>query len=249
MKTMITTTTNPKAGNFLKISNDLLASTKITSSEKLFFSYIIGWQNNGKVCFESNSNIATHLGKTVSGLRSLITRANKKYDFFQSTQYDIDLTRSDNATSTHEIKVDVDLLKKFLNVIVLPNEKEIIVPTAEMIANNPEAVEAPIKAEVLTGKALSEVNKHNHIIPPMLEETKYDVPTLEEKANNEEITDEEVRFQLENLLNDLKVKSRKVEDMDTYNKLDVLEKNFSDSPTELIIEYLHEISQLMSAKQ
>lgn len=244
---MITTTRNSKDNNFLKISNELLASAEITSSEKIFFSYIIGWQTNGKVCFESNSSIAKNLGMKVSGLRSLIRRANKKYDFFQSTQFDIELKRSDNTTSKHEIRVDVELLKEFLNEIVSLNVEKII-SSAGVFATNSEVVEVPIKTDVVSAKIPSEGIIHSPVFPLQFEESINDVATLEEKGNNEEITDQQIRFQLENLLNDLKVKSIKAKDMDTYNKLDVLEKDFKNTSTDIIIEFLDE-SKLILAKQ
>jgi len=96
--------------NFLKVNYNLLASTKLTSTQKLFISYIIGWGKNGKICFETNDTLASKFGMKYGGIRSVITELNK-HDFFQSVREDYN---KKNSTSKHEIKVNVDKLENFL---------------------------------------------------------------------------------------------------------------------------------------
>lgn len=98
--------------NFVKVTYNLLATTKLSSTQKLFISYIIGWQKNGKVCFETNNNLALKFGMKYSGIRSVITELNKR-DFFKSKSKDYD---KKTGTSGHEITVDVDKLEKFLGL-------------------------------------------------------------------------------------------------------------------------------------
>lgn len=96
---------------FLKVDYDLLSSTELHSTQKLFIAYIIGWQRNKKVCRETNNNLATRFGMKYSGIRTLIRELNK-LDFFQSVAFDYN--KSVN-TSGHEITVDETKLKLFLS--------------------------------------------------------------------------------------------------------------------------------------
>ena len=110
--------------NFLLITSNLKRTTKLTSSEKMLLSHIIGWQNNGKVCFESNDTLAFEIGLKYEGIRSLIKYLNR-YDFFSSI---VDNTKKVNEkfTSTHHLIVDVDKLNDFINnptMERIPNDK------------------------------------------------------------------------------------------------------------------------------
>lgn len=95
---------------FLQVDYDLLSTTKLHSTQKLFLAYIIGWQRNGLVCKETNNTLAKKFGLKYSGIRTLISDLNK-FDFFQSIAKDYN---ESNSTSGHEIKVDIKKLKSFL---------------------------------------------------------------------------------------------------------------------------------------
>ncbi|MGL2999430.1 hypothetical protein [Flavobacterium sp. RSSB_23] len=112
--------------NFVKVNYNLLATKKLSSTQKLFVSYIIGWQENGKICFETNNTLALKFGMKYGGMRSVITTLNK-FDFFTAIKdYD-----ERTGTSGHEITVNIDLLESFLlpdkktNKIDCANEKSI----------------------------------------------------------------------------------------------------------------------------
>lgn len=105
--------------NFIQVEYDLLASTKLDSTGKLFIAYILGWQKNDKICRETNNNLAKRMGLKHSGIRSLLKRLNK-YDFFESIVIDFD---SESRTSGHIITVDESLLKSFLNGTVNDSKK------------------------------------------------------------------------------------------------------------------------------
>ncbi|CAA9198272.1 hypothetical protein FLA105534_02048 [Flavobacterium bizetiae] len=96
--------------NFVKVSYNLLATTKLSSTQKLFVSYILGWQKNGKVCFETNNTLASKFGKKYGGIRSVLRELNK-HDFFKSVKKDYD---EKTGTSGHEITVNIDKLDAFL---------------------------------------------------------------------------------------------------------------------------------------
>jgi hypothetical protein len=96
--------------NFVKVSYNLLATTKLSSTQKLFVSYILGWQTNGKVCFETNNTLASKFGKKYGGIRSVLRELNK-HDFFKSVKKDYD---EKTGTSGHEITVNIDKLDTFL---------------------------------------------------------------------------------------------------------------------------------------
>jgi hypothetical protein len=97
--------------NFLQVNYDLLATTKLSSTQKLFIAYIIGWQMKDKICFETNKNLAKKFGKQYGGIRTVISTLNK-FDFFNSNKKDYN---EKTQTSGHEITVNTDKLEKFLN--------------------------------------------------------------------------------------------------------------------------------------
>lgn len=105
--------------NFIQVEYDVLASTELDSTEKLFIAYILGWQKNGKECRETNNTLAKRMGLKYGGIRSLLNRLNE-YDFFQSTVIDFD---SESRTSGHVIRVNESLLKSFLNGTVKDSKK------------------------------------------------------------------------------------------------------------------------------
>jgi hypothetical protein len=100
-----------KKQNFVQVNYDLLATKKLNSTQKLFISYIIGWQKNNLICKETNNNLASRFGRKYSGIRTILNELNK-YDFFKSVQIDYN---GESGTSGHEITVDEDNLKLFLN--------------------------------------------------------------------------------------------------------------------------------------
>lgn len=97
---------------FLQVDYDLLSTTQLHSTQKLFIAYILGWQRNELVCRETNNNLATRFGMKYSGIRTLIRELNK-FEFFQSISFDYN---ESNRTSGHEMKVDESKLKAFLNL-------------------------------------------------------------------------------------------------------------------------------------
>lgn len=96
--------------NFVKVPYNLLKTTKLSSTQKLFISYILGWQKNGKICFETNNNLALRFGLKYSGIRSVLRELNK-LDFFNSVKKDYN---EKTGTSGHEITVNIDKLETFL---------------------------------------------------------------------------------------------------------------------------------------
>ncbi|MBC5837594.1 hypothetical protein [Flavobacterium muglaense] len=96
--------------SFVKVDYNLLATTKLSSTQKLFVSYIIGWQKNGKICFETNNTLALKFGMKYGGMRSVITTLNK-FDFFKAIKKDYD---ERTGTSGHEIRVNIEKLESFL---------------------------------------------------------------------------------------------------------------------------------------
>ena len=106
--------------NFIQINNYLLSSLKLTLQEKVFLAYIIGWQKNGKVCYETNASIGKQLGITKSSIRYIISSLNK-FDFFRSTQYGKKPEKG-SYTSTHTITVDEDKLSQFLASPEIPTK-------------------------------------------------------------------------------------------------------------------------------
>ncbi len=99
---------------FTKVTDSLrrISVKEITSTQKIFFAYIIGWQEKGKTLTAKNKYIADQLGLTESGIRKTIS-TSKKFDFFSSIQ--LGNKKGENGyTSTHEIKIDIDKFNEYL---------------------------------------------------------------------------------------------------------------------------------------
>ena len=119
-----------KKQNFVQVNYDLLSTKKLNSTQKLFISYIIGWQKNELICRETNNNLASRFGKKYSGIRGVLNELNK-YDFFNAVQKDYN---GENGTSGHEITVDEAELKLFLNDGKKENDNSPTKPAAEPLA-------------------------------------------------------------------------------------------------------------------
>jgi hypothetical protein len=159
--------------NFTIVGNDLLASTKLNSTQKLFISYILGWQKNNLSCKVTNNNLASHFGMKYAGIRTMLNTLNKM-DFFTTTQYGY---RNEKGiwTSGHEIRVDEKELNEFLS-----NEKKAIAThTIELEISNPIENDEVVE-EVKTQKMNEEgvvaktptflsgrvgVNEHGKLVP------------------------------------------------------------------------------------
>lgn len=100
--------------SFVMVNNDLLASTRLNSTQKLFISYIIGWQKSNLTCKMTNRNLAKHFGMKYAGMRSMINKLIKK-GLLESTQFGHTVDNS-SWTSGHEIKVNEAMLNEFLKV-------------------------------------------------------------------------------------------------------------------------------------
>lgn len=150
--------------NFVQVNYDLLATTKLSSTQKLFISYIIGWQKNRKICKETNNNLALRFGMKYGGIRSVLTELNK-FDFFESVQKNYD---GKTSTSGHEITVDVDKLNAFLTTETRikkndSTKKEINQPIPVMIDIQHNGSNEDIN-ENISEVNTRELNKNNNLI-------------------------------------------------------------------------------------
>lgn len=140
-----------KKQNFVQVNYDLLATKKLNSTQKLFISYIIGWQKNGLICRESNNRLASRFGMSYSGIRTVLNDLNK-HDFFDSVQKDYN---GENGTSGHEITVDEAELTLLLNdgkkendnSPTKPTAKPNVQPESESIAEDATQDEMKIESE------------------------------------------------------------------------------------------------------
>ena len=112
---------------FLMIHESLLSSTKLNLSQKALIAYILGWQANDKICFQTNTKIGEALGLKKSGAISLI-RSLKTFEFFTSIQV---------STTGHQLIIDSDKLNEFLSVSTdtkpVKKEQPKLEPTAPIV--------------------------------------------------------------------------------------------------------------------
>lgn len=94
----------------IKINHDLL-QTSLSMTEKIFISYILEWQDNNKICNESNAVLAKRFRLTIHGIRFIIKKLNN-YDFFQSTYSKSIINGS--YFSKRTITIDMDKLIQYV---------------------------------------------------------------------------------------------------------------------------------------
>ncbi len=145
-------TNSTQTPTFIKVSNDLLRSNKFNSTQKLFISYVLGWQANKLTCFESNQSLADAFALKVSGIRELIKGLNK-FDFF--TVEIKNPTNMGKWASQHEIRIDENKLMKYLKEEIKTNisdSKAISTPKEEVVETKkiiqPEAPKAIITNKI-----------------------------------------------------------------------------------------------------
>src|ERR1017187_133747 len=97
---------------FTSISQNLRRSTKFNSDQKLFISYILGWQHNEMICFESNYSIAEEIGTALQTVKKIITNL-KSFNWFNSIIVD---------NNQHQIIINEDLLEEYLSIEELPTK-------------------------------------------------------------------------------------------------------------------------------
>ena len=89
------------------ITDNLLSSTKLTSTQKLLIAFVLRRLNNGKKqkYFDTNENTAKKLGWKLSLLETSITALNKT-NFFKSAK--------NKHNNGKEIRINSEALNKFL---------------------------------------------------------------------------------------------------------------------------------------
>jgi hypothetical protein len=184
-----------KKQNFVQVNYDLLATKKLNSTQKLFISYIIGWQKNELICRETNNNLASRFGKKYSGIRGVLNELNK-YDFFDSVQKDYD---EKNGTSGHEITVDETKLKLFLNDAEKEKDNSSTKPAAEPAAK--PNVQSEYLAEDATQDEMKTESEEN---PSILQYHNSDVVNVKKIMinlgfSNDEAEDFRTRINKENV--------------------------------------------------
>lgn len=130
---------------FTKLNDSLrrISVQKINSTQKIFFAYILGWQDKDKTLTATNKYIANQLGLKESGIRKAISTSNRKFDFFSSKQNG-KKAEEGNFTSTHEIKIDID---KFNEYLKLNNSKTSFYEELFQPENEPDEVQEPNQPE------------------------------------------------------------------------------------------------------
>lgn len=149
-----------KKQNFVQVNYDLLSTKKLNSTQKLFISYIIGWQKNELICRETNNNLASRFGKKYSGIRGVLNELNK-YDFFNAVQKDYN---GENGTSGHEITVDEEKLKLFLNDGKKEKDNTSTKPLAEPLAKPNVKTESESLAKDATQDEMKIESEENPLI-------------------------------------------------------------------------------------
>ncbi len=171
--------------NFTKINETLRKSLKLNDGEKIFISYIIGFQENNIICYQSNYTLGNELGKSEGAIRKIIVKLNK-YDWFTTNKkYD------GNKTSTHYLSIDIQLLYQFLGGKIETTEKR-------EIGTYLESNDEPYQSE--TKKETNQPSKQNNINYLMKElyrlSNLYEFPLIEQdnltrKIENGEIESKE----------------------------------------------------------
>lgn len=135
---------NTKANTcqFIQVEYTLLGNKTLNHSQKSFIGYLLGWQANGKICFESNTQLANRFGLKYSGIRTIINSLNK-YDFFHVVQL-TETVDGKTFVSGHQLKIDEPKLAAFL---ALEQPLKSDVPMEQTTIPTPKTVE-PVQTPI-----------------------------------------------------------------------------------------------------
>ena len=128
---------------FTKIYDFVLSNSKLTSSQKLLISYVLGWQDSGKICFESNKTLAKRFGLNLSTIKKQITQLNK-FDFFSSKENSA-VNQFGKWSNSKEMKVDINALVSFL----ISKNEEVKVTDSSMLQETDSVVLEKTDSSVL----------------------------------------------------------------------------------------------------
>jgi len=138
--------------NFTKVYDKIrtVPVKVITPAEKIFFAWIIGWQENNKTVTASNKYIADELGYSVDGVRTMIKKCNEKFNFFTSIQNEITSDNNNKYSSSHTINIDEVKLDKFIDSLKdnTSTENKVVKKVSKVVEVKVEQT-TPIKQEVL----------------------------------------------------------------------------------------------------
>lgn len=251
---------------FLKLDYQLLNNKNLSLNQKIIIAFLQSFQAVNKYCFHTQMEMSEKLGIPIATLKREIKFLLENNVIFKEPkslkdgkrQYKnrkslifIDENNQPKIVVTPIIK---ETLPSVTSVIITPAKVTEVVsetlPVIIPVIPTPLTVkdELPVSDKVEIPELViffenqfqdddSEVltildNSFNNEI-----QEKIEAPIIEDKI----LTDKELRFELENCINDLKVEMRKKNDMVNYYNLDVLEKDFTTLPTDLIINFIEEL--------
>lgn len=200
--------------NFLQVDYDLLSTTQLHSTQKLFIAYIIGWQRNKLKCRETNNNLAIRFGMKYSGIRTLIRELNK-FEFFQSIAFDYN---ESNNTSGHEMMVDESKLKSFLDLNKDSKTKIVGIPNDGKIETRVHIEESA--DEIRMYQTTIESNKTQLKMVDLNEEYDIEIDANKDLTSNTSIMEE---YYLANGDNHNYIKAKVIFDDGDYSIGDVIE--------------------------
>lgn len=116
-------TMKPQTNQFLQVEFNLLSNTKLNFGQKVLISYILGWQSQGKICYESIGSLANRFGLKYEGLRSL-KKSLTKFDFYSFTIEKEEI--NGNIIKHIQQIIDLEKLQAFLSSNDIPASNQII---------------------------------------------------------------------------------------------------------------------------
>ena len=251
---------------FLKLDYQLLNNKNLSLNQKVIIAFLQSFQAVNKYCFHTQMEMSEKLGIPIATLKREIKFLLENNIIFKEPKSLKDGKRQyknrkslifideNNQPKTETTPVFIESLPSVTSVIITPVKKTkivtetlpVIIPVIPTLVPVKDELPVSDKVEIPELVVLfdnqfqdddSEVlaildNSFNNEI-----QDKIETPIIEDKI----LTDKELRFELENYINDLKVIMRKKNDMMNYHNLDVLEKEFPTLPTDLIINFIEEL--------
>ena len=256
---------------FLKLDYQLLNNKNLSLNQKVIIAFLQSFQAVNKYCFHTQMEMSEKLGIPIATLKREIKFLLENNIIFKEPKSLKDGKRQyknrkslifideNNQPKTETTPVFIESLPSVTSVIITPVKKTkivtetlpVIIPVIPTLVPVKDELPVSDKVEIPELVVLfdnqfqdddSEVlaildNSFNNEI-----QDKIETPIIEDKILTDKIlTDKELRFELENCINDLKVEMRKKNDMVNYYNLDILEKDFTTLPTDLIINFIEEL--------
>lgn len=194
MKISNTKTTNE---NFIKVSTELRRRTDISSTEKIILAYLLSFQANNQVCYQTEEELSFELGISLSTLkRSIVTLIEMNICYKEKASLHTGKRQYKNRKA---IIVSTTQIKEEANTIDLSNDIKLNVETLIKKEKAPQIEENTFEIE---SEGLFDIEEYEYIEDESSELNNDTLSELKEILDDDYPMKSDIEIKLIMLLND-----------------------------------------------